>query len=80
MEGDYNVLSEFTEDLVRQAFTEMQALIAAHRSIIRPGAKTTIKNERRAKATDRKVVEALAFLRAKACPKRVSVFFTILHV
>lgn len=29
MEGDYNVLSEFTEDVVRQAFTEMQEAIAA---------------------------------------------------
>ena len=39
MEGDYNVLSEFTEDLVRQAFTEMQALIAAIEALLDQGQK-----------------------------------------
>lgn len=29
MEGDYNVLSEFSEDTVKQAFAEMQEVVAA---------------------------------------------------
>ena len=34
MEGDYNVLSSFSQQEVRQAFADMQAVIAAIESLL----------------------------------------------
>jgi uncharacterized protein (UPF0332 family) len=34
MEGDYNVLAEFTEEKVKQAFADMQEVIAAIESLL----------------------------------------------